>query len=254
MLCSYNSILTQLWSIVFQLGILKIIQAPTVIALILCIVGATSASNPATIEAETTVHVGIILYLVVWIMLAILTIIAACDRHKVPDQERILVIVIALALPLILVHIVYSLCAAFSHILSFNPVTGSSTISLLMSVLEEMLVVLLYIIAGLKMRCTPLPEDSSGARQLGYRFGRGDFGTGKLGILTLGLGVANAFRSRKETMSQERQPRTHQSTYHSNHQRKHESNPERRGSYRREMGSFPEQRRSEQSRPQSLQK
>jgi hypothetical protein len=195
---SYYSILSQIWSIFFQFGVLKVVQTPTVIALILCIVGATSASSPAQIESETTVHAGIILYTVVFVMIGLLATIAVYCRRKVPDQERILIKAIVLALPFILIHIIYSLCAAFSDDSAFNPITGSPTTSLLMSVLEEMAVVVIYIYAGLRIRSTPLPEDASAARQLGYRTGRGDFGTGKLGLLTLGLGVLDAFRSTRE--------------------------------------------------------
>jgi hypothetical protein len=169
-----------------------------VIALILCIVGATSASSPTQIESETTVHAGIILYAVVLVMLALLGAIAVGCRRKVPDQERILIKAIVLALPFILIHIIYSLCAAFSDNSAFDPTTGSPTTSLLMSVLEEMAVVVIYIYAGLRIRSTPLPDDTSAARQLGYRTGRGDFGTGKLGLLSLGLGVISVFGSDRE--------------------------------------------------------
>jgi hypothetical protein len=148
------------------------------------------------IESETTVHAGIILYAVVFVMLGLLTTIAVCYTRKVPDQERILIKAIVLALPFILVHIIYSLCAAFSDNSAFDPISGSVTIFLFMSVLEEMIVVVIYIYAGLRIKSTPLPEDASAWRQLGYRTGRGDFGTGKLGILSLGLGVINAIESR----------------------------------------------------------
>ncbi|EXJ63327.1 uncharacterized protein A1O5_11648 [Cladophialophora psammophila CBS 110553] len=42
------------------------IQTPAAIALILCIVGATNANDPAEIDSESTVHVGIILYTLVF--------------------------------------------------------------------------------------------------------------------------------------------------------------------------------------------
>ncbi|KAK3058111.1 hypothetical protein LTR09_001189 [Extremus antarcticus] len=140
-------------------------------------------------------------------MLCILALIAVVSRHKVPDQERIFIKAVVLALPFILIHIVYSLCAAFSNTSTFNPVTGSTTASLCMSVLEEMAVVVTYVYAGLQTRSTPLPEDASAPRQLGYRLDRGDFGTGRLGLLSLALGVFNAFRggeTEKEEVQEQR--------------------------------------------------
>lgn len=192
----YYSILGQIWSMLFQFGVLKIVQLPTAIGLILCIVGATSAPTPALIDDQATVHAGIILFAIVWVMLTVLTIIAGCCRKKIPDQERLLLKAIGFALPFILIHIIYSLCATFSHDAKFNVVTGSPTIYLCMSVLEEMAITCIYVYAGLRLKTTPLPADASSARELGYRAGRGDFGTGRLGLLTLGIGVFNAFRSR----------------------------------------------------------
>ena len=217
---SYNSILSQFWSILFQLGVLKIVQTPAVIGFILCIVGATSASNPTLIEHESTVRAGIILYLIVFLMLCVLAFVAVCCRNKVPDQERIFIKAIVAALPFILIHIAYSLCAAFSHDSTFNPATGP-TVSLFMSVVEEMAVVAIYVYAGLKTRCTPLPEDTSAPRQLGYRFGRGDFGTGKLGLLSLGFGVMSTFGDRRAEKAevQEQHPRKHRSSHHHHHRK-----------------------------------
>jgi len=232
------------------------VQVPAVIAFILCIVGATSAPNPTLIDQESTVRAGIILYLVVFIMLCILALIAVVSRHKVPDQERIFIKAVVLALPFILIHIVYSLCAAFSNTSTFNPVTGSTTASLCMSVLEEMAVVVTYVYAGLQTRSTPLPEDASAPRQLGYRLDRGDFGTGRLGLLSLALGVFNAFRggetekeevqeqrSRKHRCSQHHRRSRHGSSqrqhrHHRRGSRRHERSP-RAGERREDPGYFP---------------
>jgi heme/copper-type cytochrome/quinol oxidase subunit 4 len=185
--------------------VLRIIQIPALVALILCIVGATSASNPTQIESEETVHIGIILFLVVFIMLVIMTVIAIICIKKVPDQERVLVKAVALALPFMFVHIVYSLLVAFSHNSDFNLVYGSKTIFLCMSVIEEMVIVLFYIYAGLRARSTPLPQDASPTRTIGYRAGRSDFGGGRLGLVSLGFGVANAVGNRGDKNSRRHQ-------------------------------------------------
>ena len=205
MFCSYQSILAQSRNTFFQVGGLRIVQIPALVALILCIVGATSASNPTQIESEETVHIGIILFLLVFIILVIMTIIAVICIKKVPEQEWVLVKAVVLSLPFMFVHILYSLLVTFSHNSDFNLVYGSKTIFLCMSVIEEMVIVLLYIFAGLRVKSTPLPQDASPARTTGYRAGRGDNGGGRLGLVSLGFGAANAVGNRGDKNSRRQQ-------------------------------------------------
>lgn len=54
-----------------------------------------------------------------------------------------------------------------------------------MATLEEMAVVVIYIAAGLKLPTVPVGVDGSRTSNMTYRLGRGDFGTGKLGLLSL---------------------------------------------------------------------
>ena len=178
--------------------VLRIVQTPALVALILCIVGATSASNPTKIESEETVHIGIILFLVVFIMLVAMTLVALVYIKKVPDQEHILLKAVALGLPFMLVHVIYSLLVAFSHNSDFNLVYGSKTIFLCMSVIEEMIIVLFYVYAGLRAKPTSLPAEASPGRTLGYRAGRGDFEGGRHGLLSLGFGAANALGHQRD--------------------------------------------------------
>lgn len=177
---------------IFQFAGLKIVQTPAAIGLILCIVGATSASDPDDIESQATVKAGIILFLAVFVLLSILTLVAVLCRSKLPEQEKKLIYAVGAALPLILLRIIYSLLAAFSHKPAFNFVTGSKTIALFMDDFPEMLVVVLYVAVGLKVKDTPLEEGASSGRKIGYRLGRGDFGTGKLGILSVIFAILNA--------------------------------------------------------------
>jgi hypothetical protein len=184
----------------------KIVHVPAVVALILCIVGATNASSPAQIESESTVHIGIILYTVVLAMLVILTFGACLAKRKTGEGEGILVFAVMCALPFIFLRLLYALLAAFSHLSCFNPVTGSETVALFMSVLEEMVVVVIYIATGLKLSAVPAGAADSPGGTLAYRFGRGDFGTGKLGLFSLGTAVFQAFNNRSDEESQQRIP------------------------------------------------
>lgn len=186
--------------------ILKAVQTPAAIALVLCIVGATSANNPAVIDSETTVHIGIILFAVVFVALVLLDGGALLARRMTGRGEDALVFSVAVALPFLAVRVLFSILAAFSHDRQFNPATGSETVALFMEVQEEMVVVLIYICAGLKLKTVPEGDRSAG-ENIGYRFGRGDFGGGKLGILSLGVAAVQARSGDKPRATQQQQSR-----------------------------------------------
>jgi amino acid transporter len=173
------------------------------VALILAIVGATSVSNPSQIESNTEVHAAIILFLIVYIMIVAMALFAVCCTRQIPDEERILLKAVILALPFIFVKILYSLLSAFSGLSVFNFVTGSKTADLCMAVLEEMVVVLLYLFAGIRVQTAPVYEDvppsspprdgrqrdDSNGGQRNFNDGVRNFTSGRRGIL---MGAINA--------------------------------------------------------------
>jgi hypothetical protein len=179
---------------IFSFYVVKIVHTPAIIALILCIVGATSATSPANIEAQDTIHAGIILYTLVFVMLLLLTVGAWWAKQRTDKGEGRLIFAVICALPLLFVRLLYALLAAFSQRSIFNPVTGSTTVSLFMSTLQEMAVVIVYITAGLKLPAVPAGVDKSHTSNMVYRLGRGDFGTGKLGLLSLAAAGIQAIR------------------------------------------------------------
>ena len=192
----YYSILAQPWNTIFSLVLLKIIQTPAAVALILCIVGATSADTPAQIESESTVHIGVILFTVVYVALVVLTLGSMLGRRVTGRGELSLILAVSLALPFLGVRVLYALLEAFSHEKHFNPATGSTTIALFMDEIQEMIVVLIYLVAAIKTPAIPPAtngEKRSAGGTLAYRAGRGDFGTGKLGLLSLAAAVGQAF-------------------------------------------------------------
>ena len=199
----YYSILKQPWSTIFSLIVVKIVNVPATIALVLCIVGATSASSPAQIESESTVKIGIVLYAVVLVLLAILTVGAYLARRKTGEGEGLLVFAVMCALLPLSVRLLYSLLSIFSHLSTFNLATGSETATLFMSVLEEMMVVVIYIATGLKLPAVPKGAADSPKGTMAYRFGRGDFGTGRLGLISFGTAAFQTFKDRQSEDSGE---------------------------------------------------
>ncbi|KAK4550437.1 hypothetical protein LTR36_000015 [Oleoguttula mirabilis] len=221
---AYYSLLKQPWATFFSFVVVKIVHIPAVIALILCIVGATNATSPADIDSQSTVHIGIILYTVVLAMLTFLTLVAYLAHRRSERGEGPLILAVSAALPFIFVRLLYSLLAAFSKDPAFNPVTGSTTVSLFMEVLEEMAVVVIYIATGLKLATVAAGAADGAGGTLAYRFGRGDFGTGKLGLLSLGSAAFQAFNRSHDEESQEK------ASSESHHQRRRRSERHHHGS------------------------
>ncbi|OQU93962.1 hypothetical protein CLAIMM_00395 [Cladophialophora immunda] len=189
---TYYGLLRQPYNTIFSLIVLKLVQIPAAVGLILCIVGATNAKSPSSIDDDTSVKVGVILFTTVFALLCILCLGASVVAQKMERGEgRTLMIAVALALPFILVRLIYALVATFGHNVDFTPGNGSAqavTISLFMEVLEEMIVVLLYVATGLRLPAVPTHMVGQGD-VLAYRFGRGDFNGGKLGLLSLAAAV-----------------------------------------------------------------
>lgn len=177
----------------FSLIVLRVPQVLTSVGLILCIVAATSANNVADIASQTTLHIGIILFLAAFTILVLLTVSAAFARRSAGRGETVLIVAVACSLPFILVRLLYAVVATFGHDSSFNIVTGSVTISLVMAVLEEMVVVAIYTITGLKLDVVPKDDLSPNAGQnMMYRAGRGDFDTSRFGLLSLLIAAVKA--------------------------------------------------------------
>jgi hypothetical protein len=97
---------------------------------------------------------------------------------------------VAISLPFLLVRIIYSLIFSFSEDKSF---ANNTTAGLLMATIEEMLVVLVYIWAGLLTSCVPKEslDEKSDVEKLVHRTGRGDFTGGRLGLVSLGAAVVS---------------------------------------------------------------
>jgi uncharacterized membrane protein len=66
----------------------------------------------------------------------------------VPGKERRVPVAIFFALPFVLVRLVYSACSVLLHNHLFNLVTGSVTVQVAMAVLDEFVVVAIYIVLG----------------------------------------------------------------------------------------------------------
>jgi hypothetical protein len=128
----------------------RILQLLISVGVILSIVGGTSvsANENGTITIPTTVKAGIILFLVVFAAMVLIFVFSITKLGLLHSRERLVALAIATAAPFIFVRLLYSVLSDFLHSHEFNIVDGSVAIHVAMSVIEEFIVVLIYLILG----------------------------------------------------------------------------------------------------------
>jgi hypothetical protein len=120
------------------------------IGLILCIAGGTSSNTQpdGTFKVSSTSKVGVVLYIMAYVVTAFIYIASIFRISVVPPRERRVPLAILVAFPFILVRLVYSACSVFLHSHLFNLVTGNVVVVVLMAVLEKFVVVAVYVALG----------------------------------------------------------------------------------------------------------
>jgi hypothetical protein len=128
----------------------RILQLFITLGLILSIVGGTSGNiHPdGTVQVDSTSKAGIVLYIVAYAGLTLVYLASVPRTHAVPTKERRVPVAIAFTLPFILIRLVYSACAVFLHIRLFSIVTGNVVVRVTMAIIEEFVVVIIYILLG----------------------------------------------------------------------------------------------------------
>jgi len=122
------------------------------IALILCIVGGMDETDTNPSEVSTgkkDFKIGVIIFLCVYILLVLLSIITMKDVGNAPRGEKRIYLAVLTALPLLAVRMLWSILSAFSTSSSFSVLGGKPLVQLFMATLEEFFIVVVYTIAGL---------------------------------------------------------------------------------------------------------
>ena len=134
----------------------RIVQLLVTLGLVLSIVGGSNGdpSQGGGVQVSTTSKVGILLYIVAYAALCVVCFFSTNNIAKAESGEKRLALVVMLALPFILVRLTYSALAVFVHNHHFNIIDGSVTILIIMAVLEEFIVVVLYLVCGFTMEKT----------------------------------------------------------------------------------------------------
>jgi hypothetical protein len=123
----------------------RIIQLVVSVGLILSIAGGSSSNG---LSVPTTSKVGIILYILAFAAMVLVCVMSISRLSHVPTAERRICGAVLAAVPLIAVRILYSVLAVFLHNHLFNIYDGSVAVLIAMSVVEEFIVVFIYLFLG----------------------------------------------------------------------------------------------------------
>ncbi|KAI1608575.1 hypothetical protein EDD37DRAFT_169109 [Exophiala viscosa] len=134
----------------------RVIQLFITVGLILSIAGGTSSvSSTGVYKTQTTSEVGIVLYIIAYMALLFVAFVSLSNVSNIACGERWLFWAVVTAMPLILVRLVYSLLLVFHHSHTFNVLSGSVTVLVVMAVVEEILVTFIYLFVGWKTEAAP---------------------------------------------------------------------------------------------------
>ena len=147
--------------------VFKLLAILPIVGLILAIVGGTDqvpGNTPSTMSTGVTlVRAGIIIFLVVFVLLAVITVVTFFSIRSIPKGEAPLLYAVALSIPFLLVRLIYALLVDFdSGSTTFNNITGNVIVQAFMATLEEFIVVLLYLTAGLLIPKIPRSNVQTG--------------------------------------------------------------------------------------------
>ncbi|KAJ5155801.1 hypothetical protein N7492_008604 [Penicillium capsulatum] len=130
----------------------------TIVALALSVSGLTwDMSIEALKNPNTEVKVGMVLYLVSWALLCgMLGILFLC-RSSLEDGENRNLAAVAISAPFLMIRIIYSMLVFFLANSTFNILDGNVTVQLVMSVIEEIIVVFVCLGIGYTLRVREKP-------------------------------------------------------------------------------------------------
>lgn len=140
----------------------RIITLITITAIILFVFGSihsNSSSDPLVVDPKSKIAIG--LFLLTYAGLSFVSVAIHRQRYNIEPGESRLLLAVAISLPLLLVRLIYSVCAVFLTGTRFNPLIGDVTINLCMVVIEEFVIATTCLIIGLTLRKRPPRYDDS---------------------------------------------------------------------------------------------
>lgn len=96
--------------------------------------------------------IGMILYAVSWAQMVLILVVLAMHQGSLERGEHRTLLAVAVSSPFILVRLLYAFFVWFLHNSTFSMIGGNVTVQLVMSVLEEFVVVIVCLAVGLTLR------------------------------------------------------------------------------------------------------
>ena len=132
--------------------ILRVVHLPIILGLIVAIIGGNklSSTDPNTQhDGQDYQKAGGILFLVSYLIVFAVAALTMAEFRNIPFGEKRILFAALAALPLIAVRLLYSLLADFKDDSTFNILDGNATVQLCMAIIEEMIVVAIFLVAGI---------------------------------------------------------------------------------------------------------
>ncbi|KAJ4400377.1 hypothetical protein N0V91_008733 [Didymella pomorum] len=129
----------------------RLLHLVLLVATILAIAGGTNISvdSSGIYQIPTTSKVGVALYISGFAGIVLMFLLSLAQISVLPIKERRVPIAIGIALPFIAVRLLYSVLSVFLHNHLFSVANGSTAVRLGMAVIEEIVVVGIYVTLGL---------------------------------------------------------------------------------------------------------
>ena len=128
------------------------LHLPIMLALILAIVGGTRISSSDSSKhssGESFEKAGAIIFLISYIAIVAFAVLTMTDSRNLAQGEKRIVYAVLGSLPLLAVRLLYSLLVDFANTKTFNIVDGNPTVQLCMAIIEEFIVTIIFLVAGL---------------------------------------------------------------------------------------------------------
>ncbi|RAK95515.1 uncharacterized protein BO80DRAFT_469349 [Aspergillus ibericus CBS 121593] len=139
--------------------IFRLLSLITLAGMVLCIVGSTQSTNLTDIVNSSEAKIGDVLYLVAWVGLCAMLLLIGSKYQSIEDGEHRLLLAVGISVPLLLIRLIYSLLSVFTHRSTFSMFTGNVTVMLVMTVLEEIVIVVVCLGVGVTLAQLQRPAD-----------------------------------------------------------------------------------------------
>lgn len=168
----------------FQVRILQLIHLPCILALVLAIIGGTRLASPDASKEDSAhdfLKTAGVLFLVVLIAIVGVAVSTVPVWRALPPGETKLLVAAFAAFPFLVVRMIYTLLVDFANDDTFNILGGNAFVHLGMSVVEEIIVTVIYLAVGLMVpsMSEQLQRSSTGnavsAEKQGLRNGNGPY-------------------------------------------------------------------------------